>query len=155
MAEEIKLSRGIPIVVNDEGETIIMHPENQNFIERFYGLVDMLESISAELQSEEVRKAGEHEQLLVVIDRTHGIMTEIDAMFGMDSCRKIFGENVIPSPYLIADFFEQLRPIAEKYTDGRQKEISKKYNRNRKGANASKYRSKEELIQDAMGRRNV
>lgn len=155
MTEEIKVSRGIPITVNDAGETITMHPENQNFIERFYGLVDKLENISAELRSEEVSNAGDHEQLIIVIDRTKSIMAEIDAMFGHDSCRKIFGEGVIPSPYLIADFFEQLQPIAEKYANVRQQEIKKKYNNSYKGARTSKYRTKEELIQEAMGKHNV
>lgn len=154
MAEEIRLNRGVPIVVNDEGETITMKPENQNFIEKFYGLVDKLDDLSAEMQSEAVKQMNEHEQLLLLIERTKHIMAEIDAMFGPESCRKIFGD-IVPSHYLIADFFEQLKPIAERYTDGRQKEISKKYNGNRKGARASKYRSKEELIRDAMGHNNV
>lgn len=154
MAEEIRLNRGVPIVVNDEGETIIMNPENQNFIEKFYGLVDKLDDLSAEMQSETVKQMDEHESLLLLIERTKSIMTEIDIMFGPESCRKIFG-NIVPGPYLIADFFDQLKPIAERYANGRQKEISKKYNGNRKGARASKYRSKEELIRDAMGHNNV
>ena len=37
---------------------------------------------------------------------------------------------------MIADFFDQICPIAEKYTNGRTKELYEKYNRGRKGNNS-------------------
>ena len=147
--EDIRVLRGTPITVNDEGETIIMNAEDQQFIEKFYGLINKLEEITKEMQSPDVAQKSEHEQLKFMIEQTKGIMAEIDAMFGPESCRKIFG-NIVPDPYLIADFFEQLQPIAERYAGKRQKDIAKKYNSNRKASRSSKYRTKEEIIQDMM-----
>lgn len=147
--EDIRVLRGTPIVVNDEGETIIMNAEDQQFIEKFYGLINRLDDIEKDMQSPAVKQKSDHEQLKLMIELTKEIMAEIDAMFGAESCRKIFGD-IVPNPYLIADFFEQLQPIAEKYVDARQKDIAKKYNNKRKGARTSKYRTKEEIIQDAM-----
>lgn len=143
----IRVSRGIQIEVNDNGETITMNVDDQTFIDKFYGLIDTLESVEKEMQSQVVKNLGDREQLQLMIERTRPIMDEVDALFGDDSCKKIFG-NIVPSPYLMADFFEQLEPIAKKHMDGRQKQIAKKYNRNRKGGN--KYRTKEEIILDAM-----
>ena len=65
-------------------------------------------------------------------------MSEIDKLFGVDACKKVFC-GAIPSAYAIADFFEQLIPIFDEYADIRQKKISEKYNRNRKGNYAKSY----------------
>lgn len=143
---QIRVNSGITVEVNDNGDTIVVNAEDQYFIEKFLGLNDKLENI-ANTDAKELENKSEREQLEFVILKTKEIMSEIDGLFGEDACRKVFG-NIIPSPYLIADFFEQLTPIAEQYMDERQKKISKKYNRTRKGSN--KYRSKEELIRDAM-----
>lgn len=145
----IRVNGGIVIDVNDAGDTIIMPVDDETFIEKFYGLIDKLDEISDEMKSEKVKAEDERSQLRIFIDRTKGIMTEIDGMFGQDCCKKVFGD-IVPSPYLIADFFEQLKPIAEQHIDERQKKIAKKYNGKRKGARTSKYRTKEEIIQDAM-----
>ena len=66
-------------------------------------------------------------------------MSDIDNMFGENACKKVFGD-IIPNPYLIADFLDQLTPIAEQYMDARQKKISERYSRNRKGG--GKYHTK-------------
>lgn len=137
MTAEIRLSRGVPIRVNDAGETIVMNVEDQTFVEKFYGLIDRLEAVSGEMQSEAVKNMGDHDQLLLMIERTKPIMAEIDAIFGPESCRKVFGD-IVPNPYLMADFFDQLKPIAEQYVSKRQEEIKKKYNNHRKGSAAGK-----------------
>jgi len=147
--ENIRVRKGIPIEVNDDGETIVMNAESQGFIEKFYGLIEKIDNVSKDMQSEEVQQLGEREQIQKMIAKTKTLMQEIDDMFGPESCRKIFG-NIVPSPYLIAEFFEQLEPIAQRYVDERQKEIAKKYSSKRKGARTSKYRTKEQIIQDAM-----
>ena len=137
------------IEVNDNGETIVVNVEDQNFIDRFYGLIGRLDEITKEMDSEAVKGLEERMQVRKMIERTKELMTDIDGMFGAECCRKVFGD-IVPSPYIIADFFEKLTPIAEEYMDERQKTISKKYNNNRKGARTNKYRTKEEIIQDAM-----
>ena len=146
--EQIRVSNGITIEVNDNGDTIIMNADDQNFVEKFYGLIDKADAISKKLKTEDVQKLSEHKQLKVAIEATRELMQDIDELFGPDSCKKIFGD-IVPHPYLIADFFEQLKPIVKKHVDARQRKIAEKYNNNRKGSR-NKYRSKEQIIQDAM-----
>lgn len=145
---EIRVKRGIEVNVNDAGETITINVEDQRFIDRFYGLISRLDGISVEMKSDAVKALESRKQISKLIEYTEDLMQDIDGLFGAECCRKVFGD-VIPSPYLIADFFDQLTPIAEQYMDERQKEISKKYSNGRKGAR-SKYLSKEEMIQGAM-----
>ena len=59
-------------------------------------------------------------------------MTDIDNLFGVGSCEKVFGD-IIPSAYALADFFDQLIPIFEEFASEKQKSIAAKYNRTRKG----------------------
>lgn len=131
--QKIRVSRGIVIEVNDAGETITMNVEDNMFLDRFCGLMDEFQAIARELESEEVRKMELRDHVTLLIERTKVLMKRIDDIFGKDACRKVFGDAV-PGPYMIADFFDQLQPIAEKYMDERQKEISKKYSRTRRGA---------------------
>ena len=146
--EKIRVSRGVTIEVNDNGDTITMNADDQQFVEKFYGLIEKSNDISKELKREDVQKLSDHEQLKVVIVKIKELMRDIDVLFGTDSCKKIFGE-IVPHPYLIADFFEQLKPIVKKHVDARQKKIAEKYSNKRKGSR-NKHRSKEELIQNAM-----
>lgn len=144
---QIRVNSGIVIEVNDNGDTISVNVEDQGFIDKFYGFYDRIEATSKEMDSPEIKAKGEREQLDIMISKTKEIMADIDNMFGENACKKVFGD-IIPNPYLIADFLDQLTPIAEQYMDARQKKISERYSRNRKGG--GKYRTKEELIQDAM-----
>lgn len=129
---EIKVSSGIVVKVNEAGETITVNVEDQSFIEKFYVLIDRLNAATETMKSEEVKELGEQEKLQRMIAETKGIMADIDLLFGADCCRKVFGD-IVPNPYLIADFFDQLTPIAEQYMNERQKKIESKYNRDRKG----------------------
>lgn len=146
--EKIRVSRGVTIEVNDNGDTITMNADDQQFVEKFYGLIDKSDAIAKELGKKEMQQLSDHEQLKVVIVKIKELMKDIDVLFGTDSCKKIFGE-IVPHPYLIADFFEQLKPIVKKHVDARQRKIAEKYNNKRKGSR-NKYRNREELIQDAM-----
>ena len=144
---QIRVNSGIVVEVNDNGDTIVINVEDQNFIEKFYGLLEKLEEMKKKTQAPELREKSEREQHQFAIAETKKLMADIDVLFGMDACRKIFGD-IIPSPYLIAEFFIQLLPITKQYANERQKKIAEKYNRDRKGSR--KHRSREEIIQDAM-----
>lgn len=148
--EKIHLSRGTVIEVNDNGETIVMQTDDQQFVERFYGLTERIGAIQKKLNEDAIKSMNEHEQLKILISETKGLMQEMDSLFGDGSCRKIFGD-IVPHPYLIADFFEQLKPIVKRHVDARQKKLAEKYDNKRKGSR-NRYRSKEELIQAAMGK---
>lgn len=146
---KIRVSSNIVIEVNDEGDTIVVNAEDQLFIEKFYALCDRLEAIRAELNNNEVEEKSEREKLRCMIDKTKEIMAGIDELFGENTCRKVFGE-IVPNMYLITEFFDQLTPVIKQYVDKRKKKIDAKYGNGRKGAR-SKYRTKEQIIQDAMG----
>lgn len=149
MENKIRVNSGIVVEVNDNGDTITVNAEDYGFIDKFFSLNENLEKITKEMNALEVKEKGEREQLHCLMDKTKEIMADIDALFGENTCKKVFGD-IIPNPYLIADFFEQLTPIAKQYMDVRQKKIAEKYSNNRKGARSKKYRTKEEIIQDAM-----
>lgn len=144
---EIRVNSGIVVNVNDNGDTITINVEDQSFIDKLFGFYNRIDSVANEMNTPEMEGKSEREQLDSVIEKTKEIMKDIDGMFGDNACKKVFGD-IIPSPYLIADFFDQLVPIANQYMDERQKKIAERYNRKRKGG--SKYRTKEEIIQDAM-----
>ena len=135
---KIRVNSGIVVEVNDNGDTITVNAEDQYFIEKFLGLNEKLDGI-AKMDTKELEKKSEREQIGVMIETTKEIMAEIDGLFGENACKKVFGD-IVPSPYLIADFFEQLTPIAEQYMDERQKKIASKYNRNRKGGSKQRTR---------------
>lgn len=129
--EKIRVNRGIVVEVNDEGETIRINAEDQMFVNQFYDLIERLEKTQKDM--EEHKDKEEREQLSIMIEKTRDIMDEIDGMFGAGACAKVFGD-IVPSVYLIVDFFDQLIPIVTAYADDRQKQIESKYNRYRKGS---------------------
>ncbi len=152
MENKIRVSSGIKITVNDNGDTITINAEDQNFMSRFMELNDNLQKMVNELNSTDMKGKSQREQLNFLMDKTKEIMAGIDEVFGKDACKKVFGD-IIPSSYLIADFFEQLMPIAKQYVSERREKINEKYNGSRKGARSKKrnrYRTKEQIIQDAM-----
>ena len=130
--EEIKLSSGIEIKVNDKGDTITMNVEDQQFTEKFYHLLARMEQAKDHLNSDKVKAMSEHDQLKESIQETRKVMAEIDIIFGQDACRKVFGD-IVPNMYLIADFFYKIQPIADKYMGKRREEINARYNNARKG----------------------
>lgn len=146
---EIKVVSSVVVKVNEEGDTIVIHVEDAMFTDKFYSMIDTFDRVAKEINTEDVKKLSNREQLRFSIEKIKEIMINIDELFGEGCSRKVFGE-IVPSPYIITDFFEQLIPIFEEYADERQKKIADKYNKGRKGAR-SKYRSKEELIQEQTG----
>lgn len=129
--KKIRVSTGVTIEVNDNGETIVARIDDANFVSGFYDLLDFMERTQNEIESTE--HETDREKLNFVTDKTQDIMSQIDLLFGADTCRKVFG-GTIPSAYAIADFFDQLLPIFEDYANERQRKISEKYNRSRKGS---------------------
>lgn len=130
---KLRVQRGIKIEVNDEGEYIIADINDMAFVDRFYSIADSMMNISEELEKPEIAGMEEKKRLEIMIDRTRDIMNDFDSLFGAEACRKVFGSGVVPAPFLFIDFFEGLMPVFEQYADARQKKISEKYSKNRKG----------------------
>lgn len=134
--ENIRVNKGIVIEVNDAGDTITINTEDQSLVDKFYGMMERLQEIKEEMEAPEMEKKGEREILKIMIERTKEIMKEIDNIFSEDSCKKIFGD-IVPSAYLIVEFFDQMTPIVEKHMKERRKEIENRYSRRRKGARSN------------------
>lgn len=130
---KIRVNSGIVIEVNDNGDTITVNAEDQGFIDKFFELNELLENLTKKFKTVDMKEKSEREQLRVLTDTTKEIMAGIDSLFGENACKKVFGD-IVPNPYLIAEFFEQLTPIAKQYMDARQKKIAAKYGRQRKGS---------------------
>lgn len=123
--ESISIKRGIEICVNDNGETINVDLDNTLFLEKFNGLIERVGKIADSIDTK--AELTDTEALKLVTDKMEEVIKEIDNVFGADTCKKVFGEGVIPTPYPVMDFFEQMNPIVEKYSKARENKIKMKY----------------------------
>ena len=136
------------IEVNDAGEYIEFSIVNNDFFRAFF---DLLRWFDEQENRKEIAEIEEQKDKVVsedgekinydaannVLDISDKISKEacekIDNIFGEEASRKIFG-NILPDMYMIADFFEKISPLIEKYQKERSQNIDKKYSKNRKGA---------------------
>ena len=136
------IKSGTEVQVNDQGDTIICNFGSQEFYADFTELLDNLEKIKRYVAGEEFTKKPEMEQLRIMIGKTNDIMADIDRVFGEGTCHKVFGA-ITPNPILITDFFDQIIPIAQKYANGRSKELWEKYGRERNGGSTNYNRNRQ------------
>lgn len=136
------------IEVNDKGECIEFSIVSNDFFRSFF---DLLRWFDEQENRKDIKDMEEQKEKVVsedganinydaanaVLDIREKISGEacekIDKIFGAEASRKIFG-SVVPDMYMIADFFEKIDPLIEKYAKERNQTISKKYSKNRKGA---------------------
>lgn len=129
------------IEVNDDGEYITLNFADQSFPMRFYEMMDDFEKKRPEYE----RRAQELDQdeSLTQEERTRRglglnlemhayLKTQIDALFGPETCRKVFGD-IVPGVDLYTEFLNQLTPYFEKYGKERQKKLEQKYSAARRG----------------------
>lgn len=147
--DSLRIDNGLKkIEVNDVGECIEFSIVSNDFFRTFSDLLQWFDGQEnrqdikdMEKQQEDVvsenNKSINYEALNKVLDIREKISKEacekIDAIFGDEASRKVFG-NVVPDMFMIADFFEKITPFIEKYAKERNQTINKKYNKNRKGA---------------------
>lgn len=136
------------IDVNDAGEYIEFSIVNNDFFRAFF---DLLRWFDDQENRKEIKEIDEQSDKVAsedgteinydaannVLDLRDKISKEacekIDNIFGDEASRKIFG-GVVPDMYMIADFFEKISPLIEKYQKERSQTINKKYSKSRKGA---------------------
>lgn len=131
--QSLRVNSGIQIEVNDAGEYIVAYVSDQNFVKKFYDLVEKMNQAADYMGSGEVEQMDIEKKLQVSMEKSREIMCEIDTVFGEKASEKIFGVGVVPSGYAIGELIEQLIPVFQGYADERQKKIAEKYDRNRKG----------------------
>lgn len=147
--DSLRIDNGTKKVeVNDAGEYIEFSIVNNDFFRSFF---DLLRWFDEQENRKDIKDMEEQKKKVVsedgtnidydaannVLDISKKISNEacekIDNIFGTEASRKIFG-SVIPDMYMIADFFEKISPLIEKYQKERSQTINKKYSKGRKGA---------------------
>ena len=130
MSDKISVNSGVKVIeVNDQGETISLPLGDPAFT---HGLVELMQLFS--VKAGEVAQAckdidigadaaAKAEQISSVASLNLKVCTEmkerVDALFGDDVCKKVFG-NIVPGMAAFSDFFDQLAPFIEEY--GRERE---------------------------------
>lgn len=136
----IRVKSGLRVSVNDEGGEILIPVEDARFIEDFFTTMDEFTKINNNIRSRTEGLEGA-DFVKTVMEELRNIMSELDRLFGEGCCRKVFGDTV-PSPYAISDFFEQMMPIIDTYTNARQQRIAAKYGQNRQQRRWNKKKQK-------------
>ena len=129
----LRVETGVTIEVNDAGECIVARLDDNSFTDKFYNILDTMEKTGDLLDEASLDGKNEREQLAIVTERIKMVMQDIDNLFGVGACKKVFGD-IVPSGYAIADFFDQLVPIFEEYANEKQQKILSKYSNKRKGS---------------------
>lgn len=129
--ESLRVKKGIEIEVNDRGETINVDVENLNFQKTLSEFIALAESEAQRVEGENPK--DEIEALNLTVGVVEKMVDKFDETFGEGATRKVFGENVLPSPMAIIDFFDQLEPIVTKHQNARQKWLNDRYNARKGG----------------------
>lgn len=120
------------IKINDEGEYIEFSLDDEKFLGFFGDLVNWLDEQTGrgvELSKEKMRildsECALDTQALADVLREEEEMSrqacrKIDAMFGAETCKKIFGDGT-PRLYSVFDFIEQFSKLVERFANERNK----------------------------------
>lgn len=121
------------IEVNDNGEYIELNFSDNSFPDRFYSMLENVQSRANDLQDQAAeleekygsdKFALEAQQAALYRHVHEDIMVEVDALFGPETCKKVFGD-IVPGIELFDDFFTQLTPYFEEYGKDRIAKLSK------------------------------
>lgn len=134
--ESIKISTGVKLAINDDPERVIaFDPEDLNFVEDFYNLIEELEVKEKEFREKaellendkQVDDYGVPRNMRAVInlakESCEYLKDKIDQVFGVDTSQKAFGKSM--SLDMFGQFFEGVSPYInnaradkiEKYTN--------------------------------------
>ena len=128
----IRVSASIKkIEVNDQGDCITLNFSDNSFPDRFFTMLDHIQKRAEDVQAQEIEirehcEAGDAARTAAAMYREfhEDVMREVDALFGADTCRKVFGE-IVPGIELFDDFFSQLLPFFEAYNRERAEKLGR------------------------------
>jgi hypothetical protein len=163
------------VFLNSEDDFIYINVKDATIFDRFAELLQWLEKKEADLREQEKNSKDyavrDENGDIVDVDvdeflRCSSLRTEtckevvnrIDGIFGENTIRKYFHKfyeinpGFVPDDECIYDFLDEMTPILNELFSEREKRIELKYNRERKGGKRSRYRSREELIKEYMGK---
>lgn len=121
------------IEVNDDGDFIVLNLSDSSFPDRFFSMVDRVQNKAneaaekakgLEAQCEPGSEAFVRAVASLYRDLHESVMTEVDALFGPNTCKKVFGD-IVPGVELFDDFFTQLMPYFEQFGRERAQRLSK------------------------------
>ncbi len=132
------------IEVNDDGGYIVLNLNDNDFLNRFFGMYERIQQLAdesterendARAKYAESGKDGEanlvKEILSLYLDAGNVLKKEVDDLFGAGTCQKVFGD-ITPTFDLYLDFFEQLTPFLREFAQEKSARMSK-YSANRTG----------------------
>lgn len=128
------------IEVNDNGDYITLNFSDNSFPDRFFSMLDNIQQRAEDVEAKSAEigekyggdKDGFSRAAAVLYREFHeGIMGEVDALFGENTCKKVFGD-IVPGIELFEEFFTQLTPYFEEYANDRAARLSR-YSANRTG----------------------
>ena len=163
------------VFLNSEDDFIYINVKDATIFDRFAELLQWLEKKETDLREKEKNSKDyavrDENGDIVDVDvdeflRCSSLRTEtckevvnrIDGIFGENTIRKYFHKfyeinpGFVPDDECIYDFLDEMTPILNELFSEREKRIELKYNRERKGGKRSRYRSREELIKEYMGK---
>lgn len=114
------------IEVNDEGEYIVLPFSDQSFPKRFFELFDSLSKMQKEAETKIHDIKDERSLIDFNADIHERAKEEIDKVFGVGTCKKVFGD-IVPGIDMIQDFFEQLMPFFEEHSKENKKEMKTRF----------------------------
>ena len=137
-------SEKIKIEVNDAGEFIEINTGDKRLVTRLTELMKKLKTLmeeTAKVNEERFQKLDPKtatlDDFFSVVDyeteATEKIAEWLDDVFGIGTCRKVFGEGVIPTLDNVQDFLNQLTPHIMRAIQTRRNNIGGKYAPSRRG----------------------
>lgn len=141
--DSIRVSSRIKkIEVNDDGEYIKLNFGDKSFPMRYFQMVENVKSFNAkaadeakELDAKFSDDVGSDAYKLAVqqfeCKLYENVKHEIDALFGRDACRKVFGD-ILPDMDCYMEFLEKMKPFFEEYAAARNS-VTSKYSAERTG----------------------
>lgn len=124
------------IEVNDAGEYITLNLDDQAFLPALMAIIDDFNAKMPEYQkraealdaepgdTEELRFEKMRKALAYNLEIHQELKERIDGVFHDEACRKVFGD-IVPPVDAYAEFFEQLTPYIQKYSQERARKMGK------------------------------
>lgn len=132
----IRVNTGIKrIEVNDHGDFITLCLNDKDFIDRFFSMYENIRKMADESAGKEAairEKYGNtsdsdeflKEAFSLYAEVGQKMKSEVDALFGVGTCKKVFGD-ITPTFDLYLDFFEQLTPYLQEFAREKAQRMNK------------------------------
>lgn len=112
------------IEVNDAGDFITLQLGSDHFIRDFYKIMKYIEEETKKKTDKENHDITE-ETIENVVTISGTVFNMVEDLFGLGTCKKVFGDIENPGIGLFLEFFDSLLPFIEEYQKERDAKFSK------------------------------